>query len=405
MVVGGGAAGFFAACTCAVHYAGVAVSLYEKTGKLLSKVKISGGGRCNVTHACFKPAELATNYPRGGKPLKAAFGRFATKDTVDWFGRRGVHLKTETDGRMFPKTDKSQTIADCLLGEAGQRGVQVKLNHSVTALQPVEGGGFRVLVKGMEPEFFDRVIVTTGGSPKPEGLQWLGSLGHAIEEPVPSLFTFNMPGNPVRELMGVAVPQAKVKIAGTKLEATGPVLVTHWGMSGPAVLRLSAWGARLLHQRHYQFTALLHWVPGHNEEEIRQVLQDLRQQHPKRQCGNKNPFALPARLWDFLLQKAGITTKKTWQETGKKDLNRLVNTLAADEYPVSGKTTFKEEFVTCGGISLKSVDMKTMQSRVVPGLFFAGEVLDIDGITGGFNFQAAWTTGYIAGMAAGNELK
>lgn len=399
VVVGGGAAGFFAAIHCAVANPHAQVLIAERTTKVLAKVKISGGGRCNVTHACFQVAEMSRHYPRGERFMKKALAQFMTTDTVRWFQERGVPLKAEADGRMFPTTDNSQTIIDCLVGEAQRQGVRLLLQHSVEAVAPGPAG-FVLTIKDREPLQCDRLIIASGGSPKESGLDWLKALGHQVAPPVPSLFTFNLPANSVTALMGVTVPHVRARIAGTKLVQEGPLLVTHWGLSGPAILKLSAWGARDIHQLGYQFVAQVHWLPTHTEDTLRLFLLEAKAGLGQRQLANRNPLGLPARLWEFFLQKIGLLPEKRWADLGKADLNRLVNLLTNDSYPVEGKTTYKEEFVTCGGVALDQVDPLTMQSRVCPGLYLAGEVLDIDGITGGFNFQAAWTTGYLAGISA-----
>lgn len=369
--------------------------ILEKSQKLLAKVKVSGGGRCNVTHACFKPSELIKHYPRGAKQLKKVFHDFHTTHTIEWFESRGVKLKTEADGRMFPVTDNSQTIIDCLTQAARDLGVEVVLSAPVTAIVK-SGEGFELMVKG-KTQRFDKVIVASGGSPKAEGFDWLRELGHTIVPPVPSLFTFNMPNEPIRSLMGLSVPDATVRVQGTKLKQSGPLLITHWGMSGPAILKTSAWGARILHEKNYNFVCQVNWLGEMGEERLREDLMAVSRESGKRMLRNKNPFQLPQRLWEFLLGKVELPIDKVWAELGKKGINKLVNVLINDQYQVSGKTTFKEEFITCGGVELSEVDFKTMQSKVCPGLYFAGEVLDIDGVTGGFNFQAAWTTGFVAG--------
>ena len=391
-VIGGGAAGFFAALSAAQHHPSAQVVLFEKTAKLLSKVKISGGGRCNVTHHCFSPSALSKHYPRGGKQLKKALGKFQASDTVAWFESRGVALKAESDGRMFPTTDSSQTIIDCLLHEADQHGVDIRLQSPVRELTPLAPSGF-----ALNGERFDRVVVATGGSPKREGLAWLEALGHTVSNPVPSLFTFNMPGSDITALMGVVITNALVRIQGTKLTQQGPVLVTHWGMSGPAVLKLSAWGARELAERGYEFSVQVNWIGIGNEAEVNAAIDDAMPDIRRKKVANACPFELPKKFWEFLLARAEVPADAVWLDLGKKAKNKLVNTLLNDVHEVRGKTTFKEEFVTCGGIALSEVDFNTMQSRVVPGLYFAGEVLDVDGVTGGFNFQAAWTTGFVAG--------
>lgn len=394
-IIGGGAAGFFAALSAKKQFPKAQVTIYEKSGKVLSKVKISGGGRCNVTHACFSNRELAAFYPRGENYLRKAFEQFNAQSTVEWFESRGVKLKTYPDNCIFPQSNDSQTIIDCFLKEAVDLGVEIKLNQSITHLEN-DANGFTLYTR--DTNFHaDRIIVTTGGQPKRSGLEWLEKLGHEIIEPIPSLFTFNMPQNPIRELMGNVVEKATVKVEGTKLMGKGPLLVTHWGMSGPAILQLSAWGARILAERNYHFAILVNWLDELKEDALRAQFQKIIQEHEGKKVANLNPFPMTSRLWNFLLQKSEIHPEMRWKDLGKKNINKLVNTLLNDRYEVSGKTTFKEEFVTAGGIALSDVDFKTMQSKKVPGMFFAGELLDIDGITGGFNFQAAWTTGFIAG--------
>jgi predicted Rossmann fold flavoprotein len=395
-VIGGGAAGFFAAISAKTHHPDAKVTIYEKSNKLLSKVRISGGGRCNVTHHCFDVRELVKFYPRGERPLKKAFGQFSTTDTVEWFKRRGISLKTESDGRMFPTTDDSQTIIDCLIKESRKLGIGIKTKMNIQALKSTPGSYEMNLHRGGRIHA-NKVIVATGGSPRSSGFDWLRELDHEIEEPVPSLFTFNMPDEPIKKLMGVVADPVSVKIMGSNLQSSGPLLITHWGMSGPAILKLSAFGARELHEKDYDFKTLVNWTGERSEQEVRASLKEVVGEHGLKKISNVNPFQLPGRLWDFLIDKLELGSDMIWQNMGKKNINRLVHVLTNDEYQVRGKTTFKEEFVTCGGISLTDVDMKTMESRRSSGLYFAGEVLDIDGVTGGFNFQAAWTTGYIAG--------
>jgi predicted Rossmann fold flavoprotein len=395
-VLGGGAAGFFAAISCKQHHPDDKVVLYERTEKLLAKVKVSGGGRCNVTHACFIVSQLVKNYPRGEKFLRKPFEVFDATDTVKWFESRGVKLKVEEDGRMFPVTDNSQSIIDCLMVEAEKLGVLVKTGAHITALEK-SGKDFSLKFTDDNAKNVDRIIIATGGSPKPEGFLWLKNLGHSIEPPVPSLFTFNIPNNDITSLMGVAVENATVWIEKTKLKQQGPVLITHWGLSGPAVLKLSSFGARVLSELHYNFKAHVNWLGELNEEEARTKIADELQTSNLKKISNTKPFDIPNRLWLYLLDKSGIAEETRWAELKKENRNRLINYLTNHEFEVKGKTTFKEEFVTCGGVSLSDVNPLTMESRVCPGLYFAGEVLDIDGITGGFNFQAAWTTGFIAG--------
>ncbi len=392
-IIGGGAAGFFAAISCKTHHSQYNVTIYEKSDKLLSKVKISGGGRCNVTHACFSNAQLVKFYPRGEKQLKKVFDVFSTKDTLTWFESRGVELKIEEDNRMFPLTDNSQTIIDCLLDEIQKHDIAIKKNHAVIAIEKREDG-FN-LVFANETVHANKIIIASGGSPKLSGFTWLEKLGHVIESPVPSLFTFNMPQESITELMGVSVGKAIVKVQGNKLKQDGALLITHWGMSGPAILKLSAWGARVLSNLNYHFKIQVNWIGIENEEEVRKQLSHQIDSFKKRKLSNYIPFQIPSRLWLFLLQKIDINPEITWEELGKN--NKLINVLLNDVYQVEGKTTFKEEFVTCGGVSLNNISMETMQSKVCKDIYFAGEVLDIDGVTGGFNFQAAWSTGFIAG--------
>ncbi len=401
-IIGGGAAGFFAAISCKTHNPSTRVTLYEKTDKLLAKVKISGGGRCNVTHACFSNSQLSGFYPRGGKQLKKAFSQFTTTDTIKWFEGRGVRLKTEEDGRMFPVTDSSQTIINCLIREAEKLGIDIQVHQTLLDIEQ-ENNKFKLRFRD-NTIYADKVIVASGGSPKLEGFDWLKKLGHIIEPPVPSLFSFNMPDEPVKSLMGISVENASIRIQGTKLRTEGALLITHWGMSGPAILKLSAWAARTLKELDYSFTVQVNWLGNMNEDEARKILMEEITAHPKRQLNNGNLFSLPNRLFIFLLSKLEINPDITMEELGKKSQNRLLNTLLNDEYKVRGKTTFKEEFVTCGGISLTNISLDTMESNICPGLYFAGEVLDIDGITGGFNFQAAWTTGFIAGKLLSKQI-
>jgi len=398
-IIGGGAAGFFAAISAKTHHAAAQVILFEKSNKLLAKVRISGGGRCNVTTGCTGAKQLTEAYPRGGKALKKAFKVFHPKDTMAWFESRGVALKTEADGRVFPVSDSSQTIIDCLMKATQKLGIQIEISKGIQAIHPTTGDRLRLEFsdKNTSPQSFDKIIVATGGSPKRRGLEWLERLGHQIVEPIPSLFTFNMPSESVTKLMGVVADKALVSIQGTKLKAEGPVLVTHWGMSGPAILKLSSLGARILGEKNYEFKAQINWVNTPNQDAVIAALQEIAAEHPQKMLSSVKPFSLPQRLWLYLLERSEISTEKRWNELGKKARNKLTTSLSNDVYTVKGKTTFKEEFVTCGGISLDSIELKTMQSRACPNLYFAGEVMDIDGITGGFNFQAAWTTGFIAG--------
>lgn len=400
-IIGGGAAGFFSALTAKRKFREADVVIYEKSQKVLAKVKISGGGRCNVTNATFDNRELSRHYPRGENYLRKAFEQFNVLSTVEWFEKRGVKLKTYPDNCIFPQSNDSQTIIDCFVKEALDLGVRIETGSNVKMIQQTENG-FELHINE-ERMLVDRLIVTIGGQPKRSGLTFLENLGHSIIEPVPSLFTFNMPGNPIRELMGNVVEKTKVRIEGSKLMGSGPLLVTHWGMSGPAILQLSAWGARYLFDRNYEFAILVNWLDETTEQELRTKLGQVLREHGGKMIVNLNPFPMTSRLWEHLLNRSEIPHDLRWKDIGKKHTNKLLNTLLNDRYEVQGKTTFKEEFVTAGGIDLKEVDFKTMQSRKVFGLFFAGEVLDIDGITGGFNFQAAWTTGYIAGLNSGTR--
>jgi predicted Rossmann fold flavoprotein len=394
-VVGGGAAGFFAAISAKEHHPNAQVTIYEKSNKVLAKVKVSGGGRCNVTHACFDNKELSNFYPRGKNQLRKAFEQFNAQSTIDWFKKRGVALEALPDNCIFPKSNSSQTIIDCFEFEAKRLGVKVLIQTPINDIHFENG---RFILKSLEQEIFaDRVIYTTGGQPKADSLRWAEKFGHIIVQPVPSLFTFNMPNEPIRFLMGIVVEPALVRVEKTKLEADGPLLITHWGMSGPAILKLSAFGARILAENNYDFAVLVNWLHTKKEDALRQELERVKETNADKKISNYNPFGLSSRLWEFLVEKSAISVDARWKEVTGKAFNKLVNTLLNDRYEVKGKTTFKEEFVTAGGIALDGVDFKTMESRHQPGLFFAGEVLDVDGVTGGFNFQAAWSTGWIAG--------
>ena len=404
VVIGGGAAGFFCAVNAARMHPSLEVILLEKTGKLLSKVKVSGGGRCNVTHACFTIADMVRNYPRGANFLKKTFHQFFTTDTIQWYADRGVQLKKEDDGRMFPVTNSSQSIIDCLMKEANRYGVEIRMNSDVKSMK-YEAGQFTLELADSRLLTADFVVIACGGYHKLSQFSWLQQLGHTIAEPVPSLFTFNMPGNAITQLMGVSVPDAAIKIAGSNLSAKGPLLITHWGLSGPGVLRLSAWGARQLATDNWQFGIIINWLPEYNEQSLREYMQQLRFDIASQKIANKNPFNLPQRLWQYLLQQSGIDEDKRWADLPAKEQNKLITNCCAQEFKVQGKTTFKEEFVTAGGIQLPEVDANTMQSKVVPHLYFAGEILDVDGITGGFNFQHAWTSGFIAAKAIASSLE
>jgi len=394
IVVGGGAAGFFSAITCAENST-KSVLILEKTSQLLHKVKISGGGRCNVTHECFDPHELSENYPRGEKSLIGPFHRFGAADTVDWFAGRGVALKTEADGRMFPVTDSSQTIVDALVGAADAAGVTVRTSEGVSSIAK-SGDHFDVATDTGGSYTAASVLLATGGTRRAAGAKLAASLGHALQPPTPSLFTFKIKDPRLDGLAGLSVTPAEVGIQQSKLRSSGPVLITHWGLSGPGILKISAWGARELAERRYRFDISVNWLPG---VEAAADIDTLRTSEAKRQMSTRSPFAsIPKRLWLRLLAAAEIPDDITWAQLSKKQSNRLIGQLSPATFSVDGKSTNKDEFVTCGGASLKEIDFKTMQSKLVPGLYFAGEVIDVDGVTGGFNFQNAWTNGFHAGM-------
>ncbi len=398
-IIGGGAAGFFAAIAAKSHFPDVHVSILEKTSKFLGKVKISGGGRCNVTNATFNNRMLSENYPRGEKFLRKAFEQFNAQDTVNWFESRGVALKTYPDNCIFPLSNESQSIIDCFLSEARKLGIELQTNQSVEQIRKTDYGFEIETNQGIHSA--DRVIITVGGQAKSTWFTAIESFGHNIIPPVPSLFTFNMPNEPIKALMGVVIEHARVRMEGQKLLGIGPLLITHWGMSGPAILQLSAWGARILAEKNYNCSILVNWLDEMKEEGLRQEIQSIQKIHGAKMLQNHNPFPIPNRLWIYLLEKNEIKPEMRWQDLVGKHANKLINTLINDRYDVQGKTTFKEEFVTAGGIDLEEIDVKTMQSKLIPGLYFAGEVTNIDGITGGFNFQGAWTTGYIAGKSCG----
>ncbi len=394
IVVGGGAAGFFSAITCAEN-SRQSVLILEKTSQLLHKVKISGGGRCNVTHECFEPRELSGNYPRGEKSLIGPFNRFGAADTVEWFERRGVDLKTEADGRMFPTTDDSQTIVDTLLGSARSAGVTVRTSEGVSSITK-NGDHFDLVTETGGSYTASKVLIATGGTRLTAGAKLVASLGHELRPATPSLFTFKVKDTRLDGLLGLAVSPAEVRIQHSKLRSTGPVLITHWGLSGPGILKISAWGARELAERRYRFDVSVNWLP---DADPSAVIADKRQSEAKRQLASRSPFeSIPKRLWLRFLAAAGIADATTWSQLSKHHANQLTTQLTSSTFAVNGKSTNKDEFVTCGGVALDEINFKTMESKLVPGLYFAGEVIDIDGITGGFNFQNAWTTGFHAGV-------
>lgn len=403
VVIGGGAAGFFGAIAAAEAHPQTQITLLEAGREPLAKVRISGGGRCNVTHACFEPAVLVQNYPRGGKALRGAFSQFQPQDTVDWFSHQGVTLKTEADGRMFPITDESATIVDCLTDTARSARIQIWTGATVKTVTRANDT-FQLELRSGDVIFADRLLLATGSNP--QGYAIAQSLGHTIIPPVPSLFTFNLTDPRLTDLAGIAVDPVRLKlqIGDHKLEQTGPLLITHWGVSGPAVLKLSAWAARELHQVRYQATLTINWLPKQNPEALREDLLRVRSQLPRRAIATSCPVMIPRRLWERLIATVGVAPETRWTELSNKALNLLVQELTQGQYIITGKGVFKEEFVTCGGIDLKEVDFKTMQSRCCPGLYLAGEILDIDGVTGGFNFQSAWTTGWLAGQGMGGAI-
>ena len=394
VVIGGGAAGFFCAVNAARLQPGLEVVLLERSSKLLSKVKVSGGGRCNVTHDCNSIADMIKMYPRGAAFLKKAFHHFFTTDTVSWFETRAVKLKTETDGRMFPVTDQSQTIIDCLLNEASKYRVNIQMNVTVESINK-NGNSWQIHAANKIIEA-DYICIAAGGFSKALQFNWITNTGHSIENPVPSLFTFNIPGNGITDLMGISLENVSVKIAGTKLQDNGPLLITHWGLSGPAILKLSAWGAKELSNKNYAFKIVVNWLPAFNETTLKIKFQEIRFNQASQKIINRNPFGLPSRLWEYLLTNCDVKEGIRWADLPAKEQNKLIKILCAQEFSVKGKTTFKEEFVTAGGIRLNEIDVNTMESKILPGLFFAGEIIDVDGVTGGYNFQNAWTTGWIA---------
>ncbi|QED38230.1 NAD(P)/FAD-dependent oxidoreductase [Antarcticibacterium arcticum] len=399
IIIGGGAAGFFTAINAAEMMPAAKILILERGKEVLTKVRISGGGRCNVTHAEFVPNELSKNYPRGEKELRGPFHTFMTGDTISWFAERGIELKIEEDGRMFPVSDSSETIINCFLTETSRLGIKVLKNHPVRDLQKA-GELWKILTA--DTDFTaKKVLVATGSNPKIWEI--LNNLGHSIVPAVPSLFTFNIQDERIKDLPGLST-RASIKVVGEKLKGEGPLLITHWGMSGPAILKLSAWGARELNERSYKFSIMVNWLPGYSSEEMTESLMELKMVHPKQQCGTYAQFELPKRLWRNLVKAASIDETTIWANLNKKQLQNLSRQLTECVFNVNGKSTFKEEFVTAGGLALKEVNFKTFESKLHKDLYFAGEVLNIDAITGGFNFQNAWTGGFLAAkaMASGN---
>lgn len=402
-VIGGGAAGYFAAVNAARLNPQLKVTLYEKSKEVLSKVRISGGGRCNVTHHCYDPERLSTFYPRGGKMLRWSFERFQAEDTVRWFESRGVSLKAEEDGRMFPVTDSSETIINCLKSEARNTGVTVRTKTNVNHIRPQKNSGFEIELLKNGKEYADAVVVATGGYNREKAYRWIQDLGHTIQKPVPSLFTFNFREKIFADLAGISVEEAEVHIKETRYTETGPVLLTHWGLSGPAVLKLSAWAARELYRKEYRYDIQVNWAAPLNEEDVRRILISLREQNSRKQVNKQDHFSFPVRLWTRFAELADIDPEKRWAEVSNREIHDFTQQLVNAVYSVQGKTTYKEEFVTCGGVCLKEINPDTLESKKIPGLYFVGEVLDIDGVTGGFNFQAAWTNGILAAEAIANS--
>ncbi|MEO8516495.1 MAG: NAD(P)/FAD-dependent oxidoreductase [Flavobacterium sp.] len=390
IIVGGGAAGFFSAINIVENNPKIRVAILERGKEVLTKVRISGGGRCNVTHACFVPNDLVKFYPRGEKELRGPFHQFCSGDTIEWFERHGVELKIEDDGRMFPVSNSSQTIIDCFISATKKLGIDVLTGQSVQSIFKSEN--YWKVETNHETFACKNMIMTTGSNPKI--WEMLQELGHSIVEPVPSLFTFNIKDVRIKDLMGVSA-LASVKVKNSKLEASGPLLITHWGMSGPGILRLSAWGARELFDKNYQFVIQVNWLNDKTFEETSNILRELKLEHSKKSVSKKSPFEFPNRLWESIVLASGIDVEEKWADLTKIQLTNLTNQLTNAEFQVNGKSTFKEEFVTAGGIDLKEINFKTMQSKILPNLYFAGEIVNIDAITGGFNFQNAWTSGFI----------
>ena len=401
-VIGGGAAGFFAAIRLAELNPDAEVHIFEKSPQFLAKVRVSGGGRCNVTHSCFEPGSLITNYPRGGKQLLSGFHRYAPQDTIQWFGERGVKLKTEEDGRMFPVSDSSQTVIDLFMSEAGRLGVKLNTNTGLTGLRAYKGG-WALSFTGNRTEEFPLVLIATGSAPSV--WRMLEAEGVKIIPPVPSLFTFNIKNRKMSELMGISIMDTEVRIPELRLKSRGPLLFTHWGLSGPAILKLSAFGAIGLHERNYSFNITVNFLPEHTEEEVMESLKEEKIRSPKKQTGTFAPFSeVPKRCWHFLLTDSGIDLQSNWADVSNKALRQITDRLRNFSVMVEGKSTFKDEFVTCGGISLDEVDLRTYEAKRFSGLFFAGEALNVDGITGGFNFQHAWTSGWLAAQGMTEKM-
>jgi len=398
-VVGGGAAGFFAAIAAKQSNPEARVTIFERGQKVLAKVLITGGGRCNLTNSFAQITDLKQAYPRGDKMMKRLFNVFSRKDTWQWFEQRGVKLVKQDDECVFPVSQSAQSVVDALTHEAHKLGVEVRTGYAVEAVKQMGNGDIQLLFKVQKPVTVQRAAITTGGSPQANALQYLANLGHNIVQPVPSLFTFNIADATFKALMGTVVEGVTVSLVGTKHKATGPLLVTHWGASGPAILKLSSYGARYVHDCGYQFPIAVNWIRLTNSALVAEHLQGIVDSNPRKLLTSVHPFGLPTRMWQYILEKTALGADKRWDELGKKGLNKLVEALTNDQYKVTGKGAFRDEFVTCGGVSLSDINLNTMESKVCKNLYFAGEVLDVDAITGGFNLQAAWTTGYVAGKA------
>lgn len=398
-VVGGGAAGFFAAIAAKQTNPEARVTIFERGQKVLAKVLITGGGRCNLTNSFAQITDLKQAYPRGDKMMKRLFNVFSRKDTWQWFEQRGVKLVKQDDECVFPVSQSAQSVVDALTHEAHKLGVEVRTGYAVEAVKQMGNGDIQLLFKVQKPVTVQRAAITTGGSPQANALQYLANLGHNIVQPVPSLFTFNIADATFKALMGTVVEGATVSLVGTKHKATGPLLVTHWGASGPAILKLSSYGARYVHDCDYQFPIAVNWIGLTNSALVAEHLQGIVDSNPRKFLTSVHPFGLPTRMWQYILEKTALGADKRWDELGKKGLNKLVEALTNDQYKVTGKGAFRDEFVTCGGVSLSDINLNTMESKVCKNLYFAGEVLDVDAITGGFNLQAAWTTGFVAGKS------
>ena len=401
-IIGGGAAGFFMAINIKLSSPKAEITIFEKSSKVLAKVAVSGGGRCNLTNSFAQIVDIAKAYPRGGRLIKRAFNTFNHQDAYRWFESNGIPLMTQDDECVFPRSQSSQSIIDCFLRLSAKLGITIKKSHTLVALTKAER--YTLTFREAEDQIADVVAITTGGSPKEDELGYLKELGHKIVAPVPSLFTFNIPSDPIRELMGTVAQNAIVSLQGSKIKSSGAVLITHWGMSGPAILKLSSYVAKIVHEKQYCFNILINWVNEPNCDKITNELASIVEQNRRKMLANIKPYDIPSRLWLFLLQKAEIPKERTWDTLGKKGINKIATVLSNDEYKVHGKGRLRDEFVTCGGVSLCSIDSNTMESKHSKGLYFAGEVIDVDAITGGFNLQAAWTTAYVAAKAISKSI-